>query len=172
MKDRLDALEIALTNEMREHEFYQLNAERTDNPLGKAMFETIAKEELEHFERLKQLHEVWEKNNSWPETIPLKVNKTNVQNVLKDVLKRVAETPHVDRDDLIAIRTAIDFECDGVMYYEQLKNGSTEPNERAFFNLLANIEHEHFCSLKDTEELLIDPAAWYRIRERGGLDGA
>jgi rubrerythrin len=172
MKDRLDALEIALTNEMREHEFYTLNAERTDNPLGKAMFETIAKEELEHFERLKQLHEVWEKNNSWPETIPLKVNKTNVQNVLKEVLRKVAEAPHVDRDDLIAIRTAIDFECDGVMYYEQLKDGSAEPNEKAFFNLLANIEHEHFVSLKDTEELLVDPNSWYRIRERGGLDGA
>lgn len=172
MKDRLDALEIALTNELREHEFYKLNAERTDNPLGKAMFEAIAKEELEHFERLKQLHEVWEKNNSWPETIPLKVNKTNVQNVLKDVLKKVAEAPRVDRDDLVAIRAAIDFECDGVMYYELLKEGSIEPNEKAFFNLLANIEHEHFCSLKDTEELLVDANSWYRIRERGGLDGA
>jgi rubrerythrin len=172
MKDRLDALEIALSNELREHEFYKMNAERTDNPLGKAMFETIAKDELEHFERLKQLHEVWEKNNTWPETIPLKVNKTNVHNVLKDVLKRVAEAPHVDLDDLEAIRTAIAFECDGVMYYELLKQSSTEPNEKAFFNLMANIEHEHYTSLKDTEELLVDPAAWYRIRERGGLDGA
>lgn len=172
MKDRLDALEIALTNELREHEFYKLNAERTDNPLGKAMFETIAKEEMEHYERLQELHKVWEKNNTWPETIPLKVNKTNVQNVLKDVLKKVAEAPHVDLDDLEAIRTAIAFECDGVMYYELLKQASTEPNEKAFFNLMANIEHEHFTSLKDTEELLISPGAWYRIRERGGLDGA
>ena len=172
MKDRLDALEIALTNELREREFYELSAKRTDNPLGKAMFEAIAKEEMEHYERLKQIYEVWEKNKTWPETIPLKVNKTNVQNVLKDVLKKVAEAPYVDMDDLVAVRTAIEFECDGVMYYELLKEGSTEPNERAFFNLLANIEHEHFVSLKDTEELMVDPNSWYRMRERGGLDGA
>jgi rubrerythrin len=172
MKDRLDALDIALTNELREHEFYKMNAERTDNPLGKAMFETIAKDELEHYERLKELYGVWEKNNTWPETIPLKVNKTNVQNVLKDVLQKVATAPKVDMDDLAAVRTAIAFECDGVMYYELLKESSSEPNEKAFFNLMANIEHEHFVSLKDTEELMLDPGAWFRLRERGGLDGA
>ncbi|MBN2123892.1 MAG: ferritin family protein [Deltaproteobacteria bacterium] len=172
MKDRLDALDIALTNELREYEFYKMNAERTDNPLGKAMFEAIAKDELEHYEKLKEIYKVWEKNNTWPETIPLKVNKTNVQNVLKDVLQKVAEAPHVDMDDLDAVRTAIAFECDGVMYYELLKESSTEPNEKAFFNLMASIEHEHFVSLKDTEELMVDPAAWFRMRERGGLDGA
>ena len=172
MRDRLDALEIALSNEMQEHEFYKMCAEKTDNPLGKAMFETIAKEELEHYERLKQVYEVWQKNQSWPETIPLKVNKTEVQNVLKNVLKKLSASPQTDRDDLEAIRTAIDFECDGVMYYDLLKQAATEPNERAFFNLMSNIEHEHYCSLKDTEELLIDPAAWHRIREKSGLDGA
>jgi len=27
-------------------------------------------------------------------------------------------------------------------------------------------------SLKDAEELLVDPASWYRNRESSGLDGA
>jgi len=44
MKNRLDALQVALTNEMREHEFYLQNAKRTSNPAGKAMFQQIAAE--------------------------------------------------------------------------------------------------------------------------------
>ena len=67
MKERLDALQVALTNEMREREFYLKNAARTSNPAGKAMFQQIAAEELEHYERLKELSEKWSKQQKWPE---------------------------------------------------------------------------------------------------------
>lgn len=169
MRDRLDALEIALSNEMEEYEFYKMSAERTDNLLTKTMFEAIAKEEMEHYERLKEIREVWQQDRSWPETTPLKVKKTEVQNVLTDILKKVSAPSRPDIDDLEAIRAAIDFECEGVMYYDLMKQGVTEANEKAFFNLMSNIEHEHYCYLKDTEELLLDPAAWQRMRERSGL---
>ncbi len=52
MEPRLNALDTALKNEMNEHHFYKRNAERTRNTVGKAMFEQIAGEELEHYERL------------------------------------------------------------------------------------------------------------------------
>jgi rubrerythrin len=70
-KERLNALEVALNNEMREREFYLRNAERTKNPLGRKMFQQIGDEELEHYERLKQLHGKWENQEKWPETVPL-----------------------------------------------------------------------------------------------------
>ena len=43
-KDRVSALEIALKNEMTERQFYLSNAERTSNPLGKAMFKERSEE--------------------------------------------------------------------------------------------------------------------------------
>ena len=81
MEERFDALEIALKNEMNEYHFYLKNAGRTVNPVGKAMFAQIAAEELEHYERLKQLAESWKKDKKWPETLPLKVNDTAVRSV-------------------------------------------------------------------------------------------
>ncbi len=78
-KERLNALEVALSNELREREFYLKNAERTRNPFGKAMFKQFGDEELEHFERLKDLHRKWEKQEKWAETVPLRdmrVHKT------------------------------------------------------------------------------------------------
>ena len=47
-KDRLDALDVALGNEIREREFYLANERRTKNPVGKAMFKKIAEEEIGH----------------------------------------------------------------------------------------------------------------------------
>jgi len=170
-KERLNALEVALNNEQREREFYLKHAKRTNNPLGKAMFQQIADEELEHYERLRELHAKWDKKESWPETVPLKVNETIIKDILKDVVDKVDKMPPGDKDDLEAIRTAIDFEAEGAIYYARMRDKVTNQKEKDFFNLLADMEHEHFVSLKDTEELLSDPEAWYQKTEKPHLDG-
>jgi rubrerythrin len=171
MEARLNALEIALKNEMNERHFYLKHAGRTANPVGKAMFAQIAAEELEHHERLKQLADIWKKDKKWPETLPLKVNDTAVRSVFgRDA--RGGEKTAGDDDDLKAVRKAIEFEARGAQLYAELRDQSADPKEKAFFELLADIEHEHFVSLKDTEEFFIDPAAWYQKAQSSGLDGA
>jgi rubrerythrin len=157
----LNALEVALRNEMKEREFYLKNAERTKNPLGRAMFQQIADEELEHFERLKGLHEKWEAEGKWPTTIPLEVKNTVVRNILSDLIERIDKIVQTDEDELQAIRTAIDFEAKGASYYRKLRDEATDPHVKQFFNLLASIEHEHYLTLRDTEEYLTDPASWF-----------
>lgn len=169
---RLDALNVALNNEMREHEFYLKNAERTANALGKAMFGQIAGEELEHYERLKQLSKVWKEKGTWPGTVPLKVKNTDVGSILKRMVEMASTIPAGDDDDLKAIRTAIEFEAKGAEFYARLRDEVSDPKEKEFFGLLANIEREHFNSLKETEEFLVNPAQWYQRTEKTGLDGA
>ena len=168
MEERLNALQVALTNEMWEHEFYLNNAKRTANAIGKAMFEQIAGEELEHYERLKQLSELWKKEEKWPDTLPLQVKNTVVGDILLDVVRKSATAQPSDADDLKALRTAIDFEAKGAAFYARLSEDSRDAKEKAFFALLAGIEQEHFASLKDTEEYLVDPVGWYQRTEKGG----
>ena len=170
-KDRLNALEVALNNETREREFYLKNAKRTKNGLGKKMFQQIGDDELEHYARLKQLHQKWVMQEKWPETVPLKVKDTIVKDVLLDFVKNVDKTAKGDSDDLEAVRTAIDFEAKGTKFYAQLRDTVSNPKEKEFFDLLSKMENEHYLSLKDTEEYFIDPASWYRMKERHTLDG-
>ena len=170
-KERLSALEVALNNETREREFYLKNAKRSKNPLGKAMFQQIGDDELEHYERLKELHQRWTKQEKWPGTVPLKVKDTIVKDVLLDFLKKVDKTAKSDADDLQAVRTAIDFEAKGAKYYAKLRDDVSDPKEKQFFDLLSRIENEHYLSLKDTEEYLVDPTSWYRKMEHHTFDG-
>lgn len=169
---RLDALEVALNNEMKEREFYLNHADKTRNPVGRAMFIQIADDELEHYERLKDLHAKWRTKDTWPETIPLTVKQTNVQTLLKDLIRKVEDMPGADDDDLEAIEVATRFEAKGAEMYTELSSASKDPKEKAFFALLAGIEREHFLSLKDTEEYLKDPSSWFTRKEHHGLDGA
>ena len=170
--ERLSALEVALNNEMREREFYLKNAKRTKNPLGKKMFQQIGDDELEHYERLKQLHQKWSKQEKWPETVPLKVKDTIVKDILLEFVKKVDETTKGDTNDLEAVRTALDFEAKGAKFYTELRDSVTNPKEKEFFDLLSKMEREHYLSLKDTEEYFIDPVSWYRKAEHHTFDGA
>ena len=170
-KERLDALAIALNNEMREREFYLKHAQRTKNPVGKAMFQQIGDEELEHYERLKRLHAEWDKAGKWPESLPLVVSNTVIKDVLTGVLKKVDTSAESDANDLEAVRTAIDFEEKGTQFYQGLRDRATDPKEKAFFDLLSKIEREHYLSLKEAEEYLVDPMSWFRKTERLNVDG-
>ncbi|HNQ17951.1 MAG TPA: ferritin family protein [Smithellaceae bacterium] len=172
MDKRMSALEFALENELKERDFYLSNARRTKNLAGKNMFKQIADEEKEHYEMLKKLHDKWEKQKKWPATVPLKVKKSLTKNILRALSGKRAARIEGNDDDLKAIRTAIDFEARGVALYTKLEKQSTEPKEKAFFNLLASVEREHLLSLRDTEQFLTDPASWYQNTEKTLLDGA
>ncbi|OGP58376.1 MAG: hypothetical protein A2162_05515 [Deltaproteobacteria bacterium RBG_13_52_11b] len=170
-KERLSALEVALNNEVREREFYLKNAKRTKNRLGKAMFTQIADDELEHYSRLKELHAKWTKQERWPETVPLKVKNTIVRDILVEYIGKAEKSAKGDATDLEAIQVAVDFEAKGAKYYGELRDSVSDPKEKQFFDLLSKIENEHYLSLKDTEEYLVDPASWYRRMERHTFDG-
>jgi rubrerythrin len=91
---------------------------------------------------------------------------------VKQAVKKAPSKAKGDADDLNAVRAAIEFEANGIEYYAKLRDEVTDQKEKAFFNLLASIEREHYASLKDTEEYLTDPVSWFRKNEATGLDGA
>lgn len=171
MDKRISALAFALENEEKEREFYLDQARKTKNMAGKNMFKQIADEEKEHYEMLKKLHEKWTEQKKWPATIPLKVSPSEVTNVLKSMSSKKSARINGTEDELKAVRTAIDFEARGVALYSKLEKQSTDPKEKAFFNMLAGVERQHLLSLRDTEEFLSDPASWYAAHEKSGLDG-
>jgi len=169
--ERIKALEVALTNESREMDFYLKHSTRTTNPLGRLMFQTLANDESEHYQRILKLHERLQQEGKWPDTIPLTVKGTEIRSILRKTLESVENAPSEDRDDVEAIKIAVDFESKGVEFYEKLRKNADEPLEKSFYGMLASIEREHFLSLQDAFEYFQDPAGWYRIKEKPHVDG-
>ena len=169
--ERIKALEVALNNESRERDFYLKHSVRTTSPLGRSMFQTLANDEAEHYQRILALHESLTKEGKWPDTIPLMVKGTEVRSILRNKLDSVDSLPAADRDDVEAIKIAVDFEANGVSFYEKLRENADEPLEKEFYGMLASIEREHFLSLQDALEYFQDSAGWYRTKEKPHLDG-
>ncbi len=171
-RKEIEALEIALNNEKSEKEFYLKNARRTTNSLGKKMFETIASDEDEHYNRILQLKEKLQKEGKWPETLPLEIKGTQVKSVLKKFVDSIDTTQKADTNDMEAVKIAIDFETKGEAFYNKLRDRTDNPRQKEFFKMLANMEREHRLSLEDTYEYFKDPEGWFRIKEGHHMDGA
>lgn len=170
--DRMASIELALKNETVEREFYLTEANRSKNELAKSMFLQLAKDEEEHMNRIRQLHNKLIADGNWPKDMPIEVAGTNVREVLDNLTsKTVTPTDH-DGNDIAALKKAIDFEAKGMDLYTRLAQSSENPMERNFFSFLASIEKEHHHSLVDTLAYLEDPEDWMMRHEHAGLDGA
>jgi rubrerythrin len=168
---RIKALEVALNNESRERDFYLKHAERTRNSFGKLMFQSIAQDEEEHYQRLLELHKKLQDEGKWPETIPLKVKGVDMKSVLKKVIDSIDTSAKADTDDMEAVKIAIEFETKGEKFYSDLRDSVDDPIEKEFYGILASMEREHRLSLEDTYDYFKDPEGWYRMKEGRHLDG-
>ena len=135
------------------------------------MFEAIANDEVEHYERIKELHKALSEKGKWPETVPLTVKGTIVKALLEKLITSVDISAKVETDDKEAVQIAIDFEARGERFYADLRDSSPSPMERDFFALIAAMEREHRLSLEDTRDYFQDTAGWFRIKERLHVDG-
>src|SRR5512139_1555269 len=124
-EDRIKALEVALKNESTERDFYLQHAARTKNEFGKKMFMDKGK---------------------WPERLALTVKGTKIKSVLNKMIKVPEKTAKADSNDLEAVKIAINFEKKGERFYTDLQKTATDPKEKAFFGMIAEMEREHRLS--------------------------
>ena len=170
--DRMASIEMALKNEQTEMEWYQNEAERSENPLAKAMFLNLARDEQEHMRRIRGLHEKLVADGDWPAEMPIEVAGTDISQTLNDLVGKTGSGENHNHDDEEAIKKAIEFETNGEMFYKQLAEECKNPQEKTFFEFLAGIEREHRLSLTDSLAYLQDPQAWLEQHEKINLDGA
>ena len=171
MNDKIASLTIALENELQERDFYLTHSRRTKNPTGKAMFEYIARDEEEHYNRLKTMHDNLRQSNSWPENLCVRMQDKDIMEVLLNTAHRAASQILADNDDKAALNVAIEFEGKAYDFYISLSKAATTSQERNFFNDLASMEREHLNALKETLLYFEDPAEWFARHEKPLLEG-
>jgi rubrerythrin len=170
--DKMSSIELALANEKSEMEYYYGEAKRSKNPLAIKLFQTLAADEREHMVRLHGLYEKLTQEGSWPETVPIEVAGTNIQQVLSELIKSESASTEHDGDDIAALKKGIHFESSGAKFYSELAIACDNPQEKKFFEYLSQIEREHMLSMQDSLFYLEDPQGWLEAKGRIGLDGA
>ena len=145
-------------------EMYQRAVDNSNDPLGKALFESLVADERNH---LKVLEERAGKRRKKPNDTPRDRIKTVFQDATKDIKERMAADP----DDVDAIKIALEFERKGYGMYKEAAGKATEPEGKALLEWLADEENEHFKILQDLLEYLEKSYSWFVANEGPILDG-
>lgn len=169
--DRMSSIELALKNEQTEMEYYRHEASRSRNPLARAMFETLARDEEEHMKRIRSLQGKLLSQGTWPQDVPIEVAGTDIGEVLHHLVHQAGSHQDHDHDDMAALEKAAEFEGKGAKFYADLSAACSHPMEKSFFKFLATIETEHLRTIQYSIGYLKDPEAWMAEHERSHLDG-
>jgi rubrerythrin len=161
----MNNIETAIKMEQEAVDFYTKCAEKTNNPLGKKMFLSIAEDEKNH---MACAIKVTQKQGFKPSEItPFQNMKKIFEQNKNDMLERVASTT----GELEALELSIKMEQDAIAFYKKAAAQATNPEEKSLFDCLVNDEEEHLKIIQNTHSFLSDTGHWFMWEEHSIVEG-
>ena len=170
-EERLKALEIAMKLEEDGKKFYLDASEKATSTFAKDMFQSLAKDEEVHLEKVKEIYKKLKEEKEWPKVV------TSIGDVVKTKAlfpKDIKDRNMTEKDlseSVNVLKMGIEMEEKSIKFYNELAEKATDPFEIRFFIALAHEERGHYLSLWDYREYLEDPAGWFGMKEGFRLDG-
>ncbi|HMK43423.1 MAG TPA: ferritin family protein [Dissulfurispiraceae bacterium] len=160
----MNAVEFAIKMEADAVAFYRQCADRTNNPIGRKMFLSIAEDEQYHIACAKKVAagESFDPAASSPKQDMKTIYEQN-----KDAMQRLTATA----DEIEALKIAMKMEKEGADFYRKAAAEASSPAEKAFFECLMKDEEEHFAIFQNTCNFLSDTGNWFMWEEKGIVEG-
>lgn len=160
-KAALTALEKAMEVERQGEAFYLEVAERVQDPSGKAVFQALAKDEVEHLRLLQAEHESISKDSDWLDLDQAKVCEPQTPVKLFPDRREASLTVLPGMKDVDALKLAMGFEEKGYDAYVKAAAETQDPKGKKVFLFLSKQESAHYLFLQKTHEYLTTKGTWY-----------
>lgn len=150
-----DGLLKAMKAERDGNSFYMMAANSTSDPKGRQIFETLAKEELDHLQFLKEHHDSVTKTGKLSTTAKLHARHdlSGPSPFFSEGFRTRIKEAHYE---MSALAIGIQLEHDAMGFYRAQSAQATEPEAKAFFAELADWEAGHYQALLRQQEELKD----------------
>jgi len=160
-KAALAALEKAMEVERQGRVFYEEAAGRVQDAAGKAVFQTLANDEVEHIRLLQAEYEQISNEGEWMELGEAKVCEPQTPLKLFPDKRDAALVIPAGAKDVDALKLAMDFEERGYKAYKKAQKETDDPNGKKVYTFLAKQENNHYVFLQKTYDYLTNEGAWY-----------
>jgi len=141
----LMAIEIAIQTEKDGREFYLGAAQKTSDPHGKALFVSLAEDELDHLRLLEGQREALTKEHRWLPHTTRAEEERPARFKGAPIFSREAPNQglNVYTSELSALRMAYLIEKDAVAFYSRAASETDDPDGKAFYEYLVGMEKDH-----------------------------
>jgi rubrerythrin len=162
-KELCGILVVGAQRERAAHDFYAQAAGKTSHPLGKKMFERLAKEESKH----EQLLQDWANEGVCPVDVVLPSLDAEF---IKKGQAAVEARVKAATNDLEAIELGQEMERKSIAFYQGAADQSADAGSKALFVRLRSEEDKHLTLLVDLYDYLVNPNLWSVRDERAHFD--
>ena len=145
LRSALMALDVAIQTEKDGRDFYKRAAEKSSDPGGKLLFTSLADDELEHLRLLESQREALARQGQWLSPKKLVEQTRPIRTEGTPLFSREALTNNVSAytSDLSALRLAFLIEKDAVVFYTRAASETEDPDGKAMYERLVEMEKEH-----------------------------
>jgi rubrerythrin len=167
----LQAIEFAIQMEIDGKKYYLEASRRSDNKVGKELFQWLAAEEDKHRRIFGNIFNAIRKRNAWPAVVIQPRKGAILDTVFSKELKAAAPAVKSTGGELDSIAKAMEMENKTQEFYEHQYQKAGFDAEKRLYSTLAAEEEGHYLALVDYREYLVDPAGYFRKAEHHSLDG-
>jgi rubrerythrin len=155
LQSLVDGLLTAMKAERDGHSFYMMAANSTGDPKGRMIFETLAREELDHLQFLREHYDSVTKTGQLSSTAKLNARLELVGRspLFSDSLRQRIKEAHFE---MSALSIGVQLEYDAMKFYQRKAEETDLPDARKFFAELASWETGHYQALLRQQEELKD----------------
>ncbi len=140
-----DVLAEALKLEQDGKDFYIMMVDRVDDAAGKAMFEQLAEDEVDHYNYIKRQYKALQEGEGWSAIPEMELVDAldAVSVVFPPEGKRVDELPE-QPDEEDALLFGLSIEDKSFKLYHNSAERAEDPEAKKLFTQLAGAEQRHF----------------------------
>jgi rubrerythrin len=168
----VQAIETAIQIEKDGLAFYAEAAKQTNDPNGKRMFQTLARDEAAHLELFETVRESLLKEGDWPspeEVAAISPGAFDHPPIFPtgDAIR----TGEIPQRELAALQRGIEAEDASIAFYTAQRDQTHDPDGKAMYTTLIEQETGHRTILLGEYDYMNRTGFWFDFQEFG-LEGA
>ncbi len=160
-------LEMAMKIEQEGEAFYNDAAANTEDPRGRKLFQTLARDEVIHYEALRSVYQSLRQEEGWPpvEAVERDLGKVDTPNPIFPQPEG-GQTGKASTHELEALERGIRAEKDSIeLYTKGYKESEGNETARYLYGHLIEQEESHLAILQGELDYLTGTGFWFDIFE-------
>jgi rubrerythrin len=166
-------LESAIKMELDGRKFYLKAAKTAKNAIAKKLLVSLADQELEHIERIKEISEGLKHEKDWVDFqgVINRQAKKKLALVFRHLSKAEIKKLKADPSNIKAIEISMKKETKSYDYYDKQSKETGIRIAKIFYDRLKKEEEHHYELLEEALTMLSDSVSWFVKTEGRVMEG-
>ena len=156
-----DAIKTAIQMEKDGFSFYEKAAAQTSSDMGKAVFKSLAADELLHLEVFQKLFDEKVGKEEWYDLVNTSKKYIDIPIFPKDL--QVVEGANPDTNEIDALRIGMDSEQKAIDYYTEIRENSSDDEVNKIIDEIINQEKNHYNILEGEFHHINSTGYWFEF---------